>query len=330
MVSLLKLNYSNFEDFLSLLRNRGEAPEDYYRWKYLEQPTYGHPSGFIAYIDNKSVGCIGIINRMYRGKDGKDRSATWFADWFVNDTARGQRIGEALMREVCKTSDFNFGIPGPVKAQHVCKQANYKPIEGFVEHTLYIKPFRCGYKRFAGSGLKKKLRGLKNVLFSLSSLLKLSLTKQKFSLKVGFPDTTQWVKRYGQVSEKISFARNDGFLNWFKNMPLAPGSDRLWWSVDHAEVFACGFIETDFWGLRKVVIVDLYSAEPEKSLWEIAATLSKENVDWISLCYFDKQLTLKYWSRMSLPLHYSITNSIADFHFTSVDKDSSWRSFLFA
>jgi GNAT superfamily N-acetyltransferase len=332
MLKLKPLEQSNFHHLVNLLMERGEAPEDYYRWKYLSQPSNGKPTGYVAYLNNALVGCIGIINRIYHAEDGKEYPATWFADWFVSDSARGKGIGEALMKEVFKNTPYNFGIPGPLKAQVVCKQAGYTSLPGLFHYSLYINSFRCGFKRFGGSFLVKFLRGSKSIFFSLPIMIKfLSIQKRKSSFTFGFPNEQQWEKQMVKLnSETPRLKRSIDFITWIGQMPISTNGKRSWWSIEYVDLFACGFIETDFWGLRRSIIFDIQSEKVEKSVWQIAAALSEQGVDWITFCYFDKSLSLKHWTKSALPLHVVAETSISKLHMADLDKDSSWRNFLFA
>jgi hypothetical protein len=330
MLELKQLSSDNFQHFLTLLMERGEAPEDYYRWKYLLQPSLGHPTGFIAYIDKKPAGCIGIINRTYHADDGNDYPATWFADWFVNDNVRGKGVGELLMKEVRKISSYNFGVPGPAKAQKVCKHAGYAEIQGFAQYTLYIKPFRCGYNRFAGSPGVKYLRGIKNVLFSAPVKLNLLMAQKFDGFTLGIPNEEQWSTRTNKLTERTYLKRTDDFLQWVTSMPVSVPTNRLWWSINSDELYSCGYLETDYWGLKRAVVIDLQAHQLEESIWNITITLSQAGADWVTFCYFDKSLSLKYWTKTSLPLHAATPTLTDRLHLTDLDKDSSWRSFLFA
>ena len=37
-----------------------ENDENYFKWKYLSQPYFERPNGFIAYKNDSPIGCIGI------------------------------------------------------------------------------------------------------------------------------------------------------------------------------------------------------------------------------------------------------------------------------
>ena len=56
MLEIKELSMQNFSHFLNLLLKRGEAPEDFYQWKYLHQPINNFPTGFIAYFDSVPLG----------------------------------------------------------------------------------------------------------------------------------------------------------------------------------------------------------------------------------------------------------------------------------
>src|SRR6266487_3327399 len=153
MLLIKELNEGNFVDFLELLKQRGEAPEDYYRWKYLTQVMDYYPTGFVAYIGNEPVGCIGNINRTYVDADGNEYPATMFADWYITELARGKGIGVSLMKQVAFLSPFGFGIPGPANAQVVAKKAGYIPQTGYYEVSIPCLPFKFGFRKYKGNSL---------------------------------------------------------------------------------------------------------------------------------------------------------------------------------
>lgn len=330
MLEIVQLDENNFPHFIKLLHQRGEAPEDYYRWKYLEQPANSQPTGFIAYLEHEPVGCIGIINRTFCATDGKDYPATWFADWFVTKSVRGKGIGELLMSEVRKKASYNFGVPGPRQAQVVCKKSGYNEMPGFSQYSFYVNSFRCGYKRFAGSGLVKFLRGVRSGLFSLPA--KLNFHSKNFSeliIKLQNEESNTVDSSKGFVNNQC-LKRNTEFMHWLKRMPVAEPAKRQWWCITMQTVYAFGYIETDFWGLRKAVILDIHATSISECIWNISYTLSKVGVDWILISYFMKSLTLKHWSKTAIPLYAATPKPLDGLHLTDLDKDSSWRNFLFA
>jgi GNAT superfamily N-acetyltransferase len=170
MVEIKELSEQNFGHFLNLLLERGEAPEDYYKWKYLQQPNNFFPIGFIAYLDIVPVGCIGIINKVYMDENLIEHPATWFADWFVSENARGKGVGIALMRKVYELSKYAFGIPGPKNAQLVAKKAGYIPQERFLEVLLPCKSIKFGFFRYKDFIGKRIMRAIAlGVIFSFRS-----------------------------------------------------------------------------------------------------------------------------------------------------------------
>lgn len=330
MVTLAKLTSANFKDFLNLLVERGEAPEDYYRWKYLDQPSNGKPTGFIAYLDDQPVGCIGIINRTYQAIDHQENSASWFADWFLTEKSRGKGIGKLLMENVRRSASYNFGIPGPTTAQRVCLSAGYKPMPQAYDTILYLQPFRCGYYRGNGSYLKRYLRGLKNVLTSLPVTFKFGFKEPAIfnrHERFNYNKIIEASQISGEVSQSLQ--RNEAFVNWISSMPISENSKRFWWTIRGSDFFCWGFSEKDFWGLNKAQIFEIISVRnKEDYISIICKTLVEQSMDFIKYvsesCNHHSNAIYQY----PLPIYYCGPELPNKFYLSSLDKESSWREFI--
>ena len=150
------LDSHNFKDFFYLLKKRGEKDKSYFRWKYLSQPYNERPKGFIAYKEDRPIGCIGIINRQIQNDSNKKQYATWFADWFVLEEAQGLGIGKTLIKNVFDLSDQAFGIADPLPAQEIAKKGGYNNLSGYYNILIPLNIIKCGMKRYGG-GIHKKL-----------------------------------------------------------------------------------------------------------------------------------------------------------------------------
>jgi hypothetical protein len=329
MLEIIQLDKKNFNDFRTLLLQRGEAPEDYYRWKYLMQPFNDRPTGLIAYLDGKPVGCIGIINRIYCTAEGKEYPATWFADWFVNDLARGKGIGEMLMQEVRKASSYNFGIPGPLKAQQVCSSAGYSLMPGVQEEvTIYIRPFKCGYFRGNGSQLKRLIRGLKNLLIFFPRILKIQLSSSARYSQNSFLDYNALASySLTSVNSSNSLKRTKETLVWLSLMPVGATSERKWWTIQGEQFYCWGFFEKDFWGLRKATIFEVVSRQKiDELISVICKTLSKNGIDMLKFLSSADHLRPNVY-KYRIPVFYAGSKLPEEFVLSFLDKESVWREF---
>lgn len=290
MPEILPLTNENFNDFLSLLRQRGEAPEDYYIWKYLKQPYSFFPVGFIAYIEDSPVGCIGIINKIYIDQDGQPHPATWFADWFLTKQSRGKGVGKKLMECVRNVAPYNFGIPGPSLAQKVCLGAGYKYVPGFSDSLFYLRPFICGFNRGKGSRLKKIFRGIKYFIISFSSTLIFFFKESAYFSKYEDPKKlTNDILKFCSITLN-TFLSTEDFISWICAMPAKANSKRYWWIINGNGYYCWGFTENDFWGLKKAQILDFVSTKNiEDYFCEICKTLKKQRIDSVRFVIRDKK-----------------------------------------
>lgn len=329
MLELQPLGNRNFPHFITLLKERGEAPEDYYRWKYLAQPVQNLPTGFIAYLQGNPVGCIGIINRIICTAEGNEYPATWFADWFVSDVARGKGIGEKLMQEVRKASPYNFGIPGPLKAQKVCSSAGYALMPGVQEEiTIYIRPFKCGYLRGNGSQLKRLFRGLKNLLIFFPRIFKIQLSSSARYSQNSFLDYNALAfYSLTSVNSSNSLKRTKETLVWLSLMPVSVTAERKWWTIQGEEFYCWGFFEKDFWGLRKATIFEVVSRQKmDKLISVICKTLSRNGIDTLKFLSKADHISPNVY-KYRIPVFYAGPELSEEFVLSYLDKESAWREF---
>jgi hypothetical protein len=301
MFRIDSLNKSNFNDFVNLLRLRGEAPEDYYYWKYMEQHSYGRPTGFVAYSDSVPVGCIGVVNRTYIDSNDNEVRATWFADWFVIGEDRSKGTGKALLRSVKDISSVGFGIPGPEKARKLAQSIEYGLNNDFEDYCFLIKPFAFAKKEYRSEKfLKSYLRGM------IYTARYSNWNKREEGI---YEDLTpdQFGKRicadYRRSSN--SFLMEKEFVDWFVKMPELPNCRKKYWhcySKEGCSFF--GFSEPDTRGLVRATLL-YYDQNPirEPELFSILNALRSQGVHYLIVFasllesktikpYFKKQITL--------------------------------------
>ena len=274
MIEIKELSEQNFSHFLNLLLERGEAPEDFYKWKYLEQPYIFFPTGFVAYLDHVPVGCIGIINKIYVDENLVEHPATWFADWFVNDKARGKGIGLALMKKVYALSAYAFGIPGPETAQIIAQKAGYIKQKNYAEIIIPTKPFLYGFKKYKSGFVKSILRAIKTTIQSgfilpYKSFEILELTSAE---KLSFTTT------------KNSFLQTPKHFDWLMKMPVKENNQRKWYKILDNNNFAIIFVDYDNRNLlrAKNVYFESYCSENSlKFLLSLRKSLSKMNIVYL-------------------------------------------------
>lgn len=332
-MDITELNEDNFTDFISLLHQRGETPNDFYLWKFINAPYRGNIAGFIAYENKQALGCIGNVNKVLIHKDGNAEPATWFSDWYIIPHARGKGIGKDLMSKVAQSAKTGCGIPGPARAQAVAGKAGYKPLVGFVEIKVPINPWRVGYKRFGGSVLYKIVRGLREMGDSTHAI---KTKKCAGTTQPGFPQIDSWLLAVEKGLRKIvHFQRSRTFLEWFRAMPLKTGTARNWWYYDSDEMFATGFTETDIWGLQRSKVMELIPlklsmADALKNLFYL---LNKSTVDMVVLLLHNDtadELGIPVKWRSLIPLHITTTAEVNPGYLSLMDKESSWRDFNFS
>lgn len=335
MSEIQVLTNENFSTFLSIIQERGETPEDYYHWKFIQQWDNNQPVGLILKEDNVNLGCIGLLNYQMHIPEKVPIHANWFADWFVTDLARGKGIGKKLMESCAVCSDIGFGIPGPVHAQKVAGKAGYEHCSDFVELQIPIRPTIVGLKRFGGSLLKKSLRSLKlNLDFVSCFAFK---RRKSIMLEWGQPSINCWNSICNRLlNDKTHFVRSESRLFHFLNMPI--NKDREWWYYETEDSFVTGFVETDIWGLKRTKIIDFVYDSSIYSDYSglfigILNALRKNKVDLVLTILSKEQvrqhLLVKDTWIQPIPLYKTLKNSIKLDYLSNLDKESAWRDLKF-
>lgn len=323
MLQLHVLNEDNFSDFLALLRERGEVPEFYYRWKYLEQPSLGKPTGFVAYLGDRPVGCIGIVNRMYVMPDGGIRLATWFADWFVNEKARGQGVGLRLMKQVSKVSDYSFGIPGPEKAQEIVRKAGYE-VTRYYDYYFLIRPIKYASRKFwKDSILMSVIRRLYFLRFGTATFYSRSGMFRELS-------SHALQLRLLEVAKKKpeSFVLSDEFAAWFANMAKLPNGKKSYWELvtDKGDV-VFGFNEVDNYGLvRSTLLLSGSDKVGRKLVKSMLAWMRKIGADYLVACLEGQNDELRGLPCYRIEPVPVATLGKSRLSFCAIDRESMWYS----
>lgn len=319
MIEIKELSEQNFSHFLNLLSERGEAPKDFYQWKYLHQPYTFFPTGFIAYLDNVPVGCIGIINKIYVDENLVEHPATWFADWFVNDKARGKGIGLALMKKVYELSAYAFGIPGPEAAQIIAQKAGYIKQKNFTEIIIPTKPFLYGFKKYQSGFVKSILRAIKTTIqsgyiFHDKSFETLELTSAE---NLSFTKT------------KNSFLQTQEHFDWLMKMPVKEKNQRKWYKVSDKNSWMIIFVEDDSNNNKRARVIYDYNIEKIDRIKFIKKTrkrLAQMGVLYLQAYLFSgtKPLIVSYYLK---PISQSASFHILNFTIAIIDMESRWRDF---
>jgi GNAT superfamily N-acetyltransferase len=315
MVELSTLNNSNFHHFINLLKMRGDAPENYYRWKYLEQPSPLLPIGFIAYLNTEPVGCIGIVNRTLCTEDGGKHPATWFADWFVHSDYRAFGIGKLLIEKVANLTPYGFGMPGPEKARTLT--AEFYPMHLiFSKKKCILRPYQYGLKIYRDKWFKRILRGLK---YGLTSTAKSRALKTQLQLKQGLPSVDVWQSVLRNRSESF-FLRDSLTLQWFGNLQKV-NKRFSFWHIHQDFFFAVGMTEMKTSGLCVARLLDFETPEQLKPEEVLSQVLRIQKVDMLE--YYVKGDVA---DDASHHIVYCTSSNVDKFHLTSFDKESDWIS----
>lgn len=323
-VSIHKLEYDNFNAFLSLLKLRGEAPIDYYKWKYLATTTIALPRGFLAKVDNQFVGCIGIVPRLYSDQNNLTFPATWFADWFIIEEARGKGIGKALISEVASITPHGFGIPGTIPAQKLAAQVGYISTNKYNDHFYPINPIRYGWTRGGGSIVNK----FKRVFYYSFSFYKQQIGKKNKTIKLtyGFPDPDSWINKVeSYLKNSPHLVRTNEYLNWLKVMPLHKQRQAHWWHFLEEDYGALGIIQQDNWGLRRCRIIDSYGKvfqNPLVFLNILSNSMKEAKIDYLVVFGRNSQ-NVKSPNISPVPLFYLLDNP--GLIVTGIDRENWWR-----
>ena len=321
MLEIRELQKDNFPLFVNLLLERGEAPEDYYYWKYFKQPINNFPIGFIAYYDGIPLGCIGVINKIYIDQFEEKHPATWFADWFVSSEARGKGIGLALMKKVYDLSSYAFGIPGPQKAQIIAQKAGYKIQNYFYEVILPCSPFLYGLRKYNSGFFINTLRGLRYLKNS-------GLVFEKKNVKIfkiqNFDDLL-----YVETVKKNSFYQTRDFIDWLIKMPVNDDNHRTIYKVECKCEWVILFVENDSNKNKRARVIlnsGMSSIDRLNFLKKTRKALAKIGVLYLQTYIFsDKKLE-------SDSTYIKLIPQASSFHLTGfntslIDMESRWRDF---
>jgi hypothetical protein len=325
MIEIKSLNLENFNDFLFLLKQRGEAPEDYYAWKYLQQPLNYFPAGYIAYYNHTPVGCIGIINKIYIDEDGKEHPATWFADWYVSKNAQGKGIGKVLMDKVYSLSPYAFGIPGPLTAQIVAEKVGYLKADNFFELQFPINTLNTCFKK--NSNLIKAF--LKYLIFKFESFcFNFKIKNGQIKIVNEKPTVEFWLNEICG-NKKSGFSRNEDLIKWFLN--LKTNKDREWWYCKFNDNFAVGYKETNYWNLKQTKIVEFISKDEDflvffKSL-KNELYRNKVDIGYMLLTKNEMEFPKKWIINIPVFSNHKLNTPIE--YISLIDKESSWHDFFY-
>lgn len=328
MIEVHPLSKNNFNDFILLLQQRGEAPSEYYEWKYLQQPYDFFPTGFIAYDSKKPVGCIGNINRIFVDRSGNEHKATWFADWFVSKAFRGRGIGELLMKSIYDLSDYGCGIPGPAKAQKTAQQAGYLPISLLSEKIFVLNPFTYGYKIKSNNFFFIKLS------YGIYLWVRLATFKKtlggNFNLIFSKPESPEFQVAYNHFLKEVPhFKRDVKFLNWITGIPFSKGNS-TWWYVNNLNLFTFGTVETQTNGLRVAKIFECFSNSSQVDvLGSVLGVLYNCGIDVVKLVGSKITNEEQNATRLNLPFHVSNLKYYHGAYLSILDKESSWINLQF-
>ncbi len=314
MIDIKPLVTSNFSDFIFLLRLRSEVSEDYYRWKYLQQPITNSPVGFIAYSNNQPVGCIGIINKTFCCNENS-YPATWFADWFVHAEFRTSGVGNQLLSRVAGLTNYSFGTPAPPKARLLTTQL-YKNALYYTKTKCIINPFRYGLHVYQDFLFKRMLRALKYGLGNFSSR---GGKRDGTSFQIGLPDSDAW-KLITSTKNSVFFFHDVQTLNWFSDLrKLNPNIS--FWNVQNEEVFIFGILEQKQSGLKVGKVLDYKIPENLKIADLVQETVRGREIDVVEYYSLTENAESKYDSVL-----YSTVPIEQNFRLTSFDKESDWSS----
>lgn len=320
MIKIIELSKDNFDDFHQLLLQRGEAPRNYYCWKYLEQINNKFPTGFLAYLNDEPVGCIGNINRIYIDEFGVEHPTTWFADWFVNNGARGRGVGLALMKEIYGLSAYAFGIPGPQKAQEIATKSGYNQQYYFYEFVIPCSPFLYGFRLYKSGVIKNFLRGVRHLL--KSGILSLSMD-------IHIEEITDF-SVIDNVPMKNRLKVDNIYFNWLNKMPTKMESKRKWYKVSNSGNWVILFVENDNLNKKRgrLLIDNFIDNEKRISFLKLSRKkLSQMGVTFIQLyTHSDLCFSINKSYIKSIP-QFSSFKITEDFSISFADVESRWCDF---
>ena len=323
-----QLDKQNFEDFFYLLKLRGERDKNYFQWKYLSQPYNERPRGFIAYKEDKPVGCIGIINREIQNNSNKKYYATWFADWFVDKKNQGFDIGKTLIKNVFNLSDQAFGIVGPVPAQNISKKVGYNNLKGYYNIIIPLNIINCGMKRFSGGIHKKLFRTLK--ILYIHTFYSFIDRTETFSIKYEKPDIKLWIDSSHKCLNRGNrlFKLNKRYIKWLTEIPKKDNKNFSWWYIKNDRLFACGLVEKNIWGLSSINILDIYNFDEKLGYRSLLNTFLENKIDIVrySKVLDDRGLNLyhKYFIN-ELPMFTKSPIKNEKVFISNLDRENIWK-----
>lgn len=327
MIRLESINQDNFNEFLSLLKNRGEAPYEFYKWKYIDNIKDNFEVGFLAKKNDSFIGCIGLVN--YRLCFSEySCNVSWFADWFVLNEFRKFGIGKKLMEKVSQYSEIGFGLPGPFKAQIISEKVGYKKLHYFYELQLPINPTNVAMKKF--SSYPRKFFKFIQLNYQFFKYIKFN---SKSCYEISNLDINLWSKlSRDKLKNKNYFERSIDRLFHFIKMPSDPDKNRSYWCFSDNCYYIVGFTETDFWGLKIAKILDLFCSENEYEniFLKLVISLKNDRVDIIKIILSAEKIKIlnlsNNWFNL-IPIH-QISNNNQNINYLSyLDVESSWRAF---
>jgi hypothetical protein len=319
MIQIVELSFQNFVDFHLLLLQRGEAPFEYYKWKYLEQPNAKFPTGFIAYLDNMPVGCIGLINRVYVGENGQSHNSTWFADWFVSSKSRGMGIGLSLMRKIVELTPFSFGVPGPKSAQIIAEKAGYSFNYGFYEIRVVARPWNYGIYLRNDSFYKRFLRAVKYSILQPRVIGTRLFQVSKFSIDS--------VRKSKVTTNRL--LKDTDYLKWLISMPTDLNANREYWILDIRDTQIIFFTENDLSQLRRARILDIISDKNNycnlEFIFNLIPIFKKLGLDYYQVYMYLEEIPTSKSSFVKIETQYSTIKLSNFFQIGIADKESRWR-----
>lgn len=203
-IEIVPLDTSNIKYMEDLLVERNGTLREYTNWKYCK--IYNDRfKGLIAFKGNEPIGCFGSIPKTLIIK-GRKLDCGWFADWYVKPAYREIGLGKNLLKTLLNYEDVIFGIPGPKKAQKICKEQDYKEINFQSKQRIV--------NRKVSYYLKKK-----TFLNAVKSKIKQKLKFSKPNL-VNKLDSDRFSKVENKNLSKAYFLFDDNYEEWLLKQPI--------------------------------------------------------------------------------------------------------------
>lgn len=328
--SIDPLTRDSFPAFVDVLRSRGETPVDYYRWKYMSRNTLNPniPRGFLACVDNKFVGCIGVITREWKDLKGNTFPATWLADWFVHPMYQGIGIGQALIQEVQRIASISIFMPGTAAARAVASKAGYYQIAEIIEEVKVIRPWQYGWLRYGGKYYKRVFRAIREMIkFPMIKRVRSKSLKLKFE----FPEESFWDDHLF-LDDVPQLVDSPEFLNWLRAMPNS-GQDnpKIWWywHQDNQKVF--GFIEKDQWDIKRCRVLDT-SKTFEQNVTSLGSSLIT-TLQNLGVTYIESFGALHFYGALAkkvIPIYATKEIDIVGTAIRGIDRENWYRDLRFS